>query len=1220
MHINYLNLLSLGATIKYPCSICKATFKSPKTRLHHIKTKHKVLPANSNTATAGQQVKQSTPIITPISICQPGLLQVEPNGPLQKVDANIDTEQICRLIESLGNVQKVNQVVILGQVPPHAPPLEVQQVPPLAEPVDLNLNPPQIDFMGLKQTDSKTLELDPSNNQCDPMEHTIILEPITPDGQLENPSYPDMCSQITISENMEVTLVHSGQTETPSGALMHHVLQQPDIGVVQSNAMDQVVYQNEGDGLKQNLEETIILELTPALIPTMELEQTQTISQNEISSPILEATADIQKIPDQTVAAEPETSLTLQPKVHTAELELAPLQEEQQEPPSCPFVSQEPRTQNPGESETSPSEEADSRNQAANQDQVVLDGSGSQETEEKTEQDASEKLLGVSVQAQEQVTNLCDAGDSSAKEQVLSQPETKHVPQILELPVNVMSAQELVKVRKRKPARAFFFQGYMQELVGSIHKDDLHIGAQPAKRKRTKKSHLVVKFGPQSKEKKNKEKKPSQQRKRTQEGVIRGKTARANILEKKVPLQKKGRKGKTGKKAEICASDADRKSSTQDPQMQEIKEGARKNKMKKQKGVAQTNITHLAEHNVVTSPVFKKKKQANIIGKDTIKNAKGGKQKKKQKDEEMASSASANNVPGQHLPQDALLLLKGHKQPQLKVYKLDTSKASGHTQSSSPGSKQSKDKKLKNATGEATNHGTAEGKKKGGRPKKNPKALSLLSSLHVAHAPPEPLKPKTSRKRKTSSNVEIEGVITASHSKRALECKDCGERFSEVASLQKHKTTVHVIESPGLTYTNGNIFEGVTSLDLYQLPKQHPKVVGVGNTATDWDTEPETGEMALEDREPSVSFPALIPSPSLPVPPSDIEMNAYEDKGASKAGKNSPCRNSLEPHSPSEQQQNNETPQPPSAETGEPLTPGEDKLEAGTLENSEAEVHRSTDEDIKEDLLLQVDLVTIGEQTERDEQAPHEDAVAETVSKKTCDSEGPSTSQVSNEAGHSQHLQTVSCSTHQVDIKEEGEEISVQKKKDGGKGSVARSAKRRRGRGAGHVSATLSTRCPVGDAVQETEPEKEQADCQVIYEKHTVSSDSESNEQREAASTNSKPEDILEPQASKTAGAATSSPSSPGQSPVEQVVFELKSVTTSVDEVIDERGQQVGEEQDRDQSPAIILEKFLTSRHQTAADKELRPTSQRQVSCSISIANHDFTSAYFKTFNIIPVF
>lgn len=52
-----------------------------------------------------------TPVITPISVAQPSLLQLEPNGPLQKVDGNIDTEPIRRLIESLGNVQRVNQVV-----------------------------------------------------------------------------------------------------------------------------------------------------------------------------------------------------------------------------------------------------------------------------------------------------------------------------------------------------------------------------------------------------------------------------------------------------------------------------------------------------------------------------------------------------------------------------------------------------------------------------------------------------------------------------------------------------------------------------------------------------------------------------------------------------------------------------------------------------------------------------------------------------------------------------------------------------------------------------------------------------------------------------------------------------------------------------------------------------------------------------------------------------
>lgn len=1209
---NFLPLLSLGVTIKYPCSVCKATFKSTKTRLHHMKTKHKVLPAaDSNAIPAGQRVKQNTPIITPISICQPGLLQVEPNGPLQRVDANIDTEQIRRLIESLGNVQKVNQVVILGQVPPHAPPLEVQQISQLAEPVNVNLNPPQIDFMGLKQTESKTVELDPSNNPCDPMEQTIILEPITPDGQLENPSFSEIGSHIAAGENIELTLVQSEQTERPGGEVMLQILQQPDISAVQSDTMDQMVCQNEGDVLKQNLEQTVILELTPALIPTVELEQSQTMPQNEIPSSVLVPTPELGKIPDQTVVVEQETGLSVPPLLHTVELELTPLQREQQELPPCPFVLPDTLTQTPNESETNPKEEVDSQMQTVSLDQVhpVLDGATSQETQEKTEQEASEKLLADDKEGQEQVKNLSEVEDPSAKEEVLSQLETKQVPQISQLPLNVMSAQELVKVRKRKPARAFIFQGYMQELVGSIHKDDLHINAQPAKRQRTKKSHLVVKFGPQSKEKKNKEKKPSQQRKRTQEDVIRGKTSTTNLSEKKGPSQKKGRKGKRDKKAGHCVSTADKKSpsSTQDPQVRHIKEDTRKNKMKKQKEMATDSVTHISEHKTVASPVFKKMKRAKIMRKDQPKNAKDGKRKKKQGEKEKTSSASAD-IPGPHITQDALLLLKGHKQPQLKVYKLDTSKASGHTPEASPHesqtlSQQSQDNK--HPISESTHNLTAEGKKKGGRPKKNQKALSLLSSIQVSHQLREtlPTKPKTTRKRKASSKVETEGVITSSHSKRALECKDCGERFSEVSSLQKHKATVHIIESPGLTYTNGNIFEGVSRLDLYQLPKQHPKVVGVMNTATDWDTEPENGEMALEDRESNVSFPALIPSPSLPVPPSDVEMNAYLDNGASKTGADNQSQTSTEVHSPSDQMKNSETPQTQSSETGEPLTSGEDKREAGTLKNpsSEAEICGTTDEDIKEDLLLEVDLVTVGEQNERDDPASQEDTVLQNESNGTCNSEGGSTRQVSNGTENSLTLHTVSCSTHQAEIKDEEEEISVQKQK-GGKRAAARNATKRRG--TGRLSDGISKRDLVGDTVREAESEKEQQECQVVYEKHTVSSDSEINEESEAGTKNSKPETIPEFEANKATAPATSLPSMPStleESPEEQVVFELKSVTTSVEEVINERGLQGGEEHDRDQSPGIILEKFLTSRQQTTADKELclmtAKNSQRQVSC-----------------------
>ncbi|XP_054478234.1 uncharacterized protein LOC129110101 [Anoplopoma fimbria] len=1054
-----------ASTIKYPCSVCKATFKSTKTRLHHMKTKHNVLPASASKAlSAGQQVKQGTPTITPISICQSALLQMGPNGPLQKVDANIDTEQIRRLIESLGNVQKVNQVVILGQLPPHAPPLQMQQISQLAETMNLNLHPPQIDFIGLQQTESKIVELEPSNNPIDSMEQTIILEPITPDGQLENPSFSELGSHIVAGENIELTLVPTDHTERPEGEVIHQILQQPDIGAIPSDPGDQIIYQNEGE---QNLEQTIILEL----IPTVELEHSQTVPYNEIPSSCLVPITDLENTADQTVLNEQETSLSA-PPLMTTELELTPLQSGQEGLLSCPFVPSDTLTQTTIESETNLKEAVDSQMQTVSLDQghAVMDVDAAQEPDEKaeqepSEQEPSEKLLVDSKESQERVENKSEVGDQPAKEEVPSHLETKQVPQMSELPLNVMSAQELVKVRKRKPTRGYIFQGYMQELVGSIRKDDFQIDAKPAKRQKTKKSRLVVKFGPQSKEKKNKkQKKPSKQHQPPQEEGIRDKTPTTNLSAKNGASQKKGRKGKRDKKVGHLVSTSEIKSpsSNQDTQVQQTKGDKIKNKMKKQKGVAREGVTLMSELKTVASPVFKKKKQTKIMQNDQPKKPKDGKRKKnlaKQEKVNAKTSTASAEIPAPQISQDALLLLKGHKQPQLKVYKLDPSKASSQTQETSPHeaqtmSQEGKSNKLENSTSESTNNLTAEGKKKGGRPKKNQKALSLLSSLQVSHQTPEtlPTKPKITRKRKSSSKVETEGVIT-SHSKRALECKECGQRFSDVSSLQKHKA-VHIVESPGLTYTNGNIFEGVSRLDLYQLPKQHDKVVGVMNAASDWDTEPELTEMALEGREQSVSFPALIPSPSLPVPPSDVEVSVYENKAKGKRAVEYQSYTSAEVPSPSDQRKSSETPQnfptePPlststqtkSLETGEPLASDADKQEESTPRNpsSESAVQFTTEEDIKEDLLLEVDLVTVGEQNENDEQTSPEDIVSQNKSSGTCNSKGDSTDklpgQVINETttGRSLTSQTVSCSTHRVEIKEEEEELLVQKKKKEGK-------------------------------------------------------------------------------------------------------------------------------------------------------------------------------------------
>lgn len=1030
----------------------------------------------------------------------------------------------------------------MGQVPPHAPPLEVQQITQQAEPV----NPPQRDVVGLKLPESKTVELDLANNTCDPMEQTIILEPITPDGQLLNPPFSEVGCSIVAGENvglnnsepsvnscdpMEQTIIL--EPITPDGQLENcfpgevpgelrfigseqaerggipHILQQTGSGAVQP------------DKFPDNLEETVILELTPAVMPS---EESHTGPQHEIPLSVLVASAELEKIPAE------QTTLSSPPPPHTVELE-------QQEHPTCSSAAPAASTQTPEEPNTDPKEGPESQLPVGTLDHVhsTKDGARSQE---KNDQETFEKT------SPEQVEDLAKSEEPSAKEKLLSQVETKQASQVL---LNTMSAQELVKVRKRKPSRAYFFQEYMQELVGSIYKDDLQIKAKPAKRQKTKKAHLVVKFGPQSKEKKNREKKSPQQRKRSRDDVIMGKTQTANLSEKKGASQKRGRKGKGDRNARHLVAATTKKSCppSHDSQVQQINDG-RKNKMKRQKEVAADGASPIAEHATVDSPAFKKTKKAKIIRTVQPKRAKEGKHKKKRAEETEKMRTDSADV-----TQDALRLLKGHKQPQLRVYKLDTSKASGHAlkasaEQSQTLSQQNPDNRLDHSVADIRNDVTAEGNKTGGRRKKNQKALSLLSSLKVPRQPAEtlPSKPKTTRKRRASSKVETEGVITSS-SKRALECHDCGERFSEVSSLQKHKATVHVLESPGLTYTNGNIFEGVTSLDFYNLPKQDRMVIGAMNTATGWDTEPELGESALEDREPSVSFPALIPSPSLLVSPSDVGM-VNEDEGGSKLG------GAVRP-SPAQNCGTNQ-----SSENENPMTVGNKRV-------VEEEVHDTADEDIKEDLLLEVDLVTVGEQSEKDDLPSPVVPLGQTKAA-TCKGGSKSSTPVSDESEKSVSLQT--CSTHQMEIKIEEGEIYGHSTKEGRKGELGGDALNRGGTAQRSFAASKR-----GGTVGATQSEKEETECQVVYEQHTITSDSETNDETEAVVINSEPENIVQFEADKSITSLPPVSSTLEECPEESVVLGPKPFNTRV-EALSEHG----EDHSRQHSPTIMLEKLPTSR------------------------------------------
>uniref|UniRef100_A0A3B3YZW4 C2H2-type domain-containing protein n=1 Tax=Poecilia mexicana TaxID=48701 RepID=A0A3B3YZW4_9TELE len=1144
----------------YICSVCKATFKSLRTRQQHLITKHK-FDAITNPFRAGLQ---NTPLISPISISQPALLQVEPNGPLQKVDANIDTEQIRKLIESLGNVQKVNKVVILGQVPPNAPPLQVQQVSEPAVTADLNLGPPQTDFTGLKPAGSKTLQLD---TLVSPMDQTIILEPITPEGQLETPSFSELGSHVAAEERVELTLIPAEQTERLEEPAIHQNLQQPEISPMN---YDPSVCQNEVADLKENLEQTFILELTPALMPAAELEQSQSEPQNGIiSSSLVQSTE--QETPDpapsDTVEDAKEAKIPVPPLTPTVELELTSTHSEEQDLSSCPSAPPETITQAPSESEAKENTHSDTEKVGLDQMPAI-----NEKTKEKDEQDVSEKFPAE------------DKSSLSTDPQVESPSklESKEDQQKSELPVSVMSAQELVKVRKRKPARTFFFQGYMHDLVGSIYRDDFQIDAKPAKRQRTKKSCLVVKFGPQGKDKKSKkQKKPEQEQTQTQDNLIKSKTSPKKPPEKvqKVQTPKKTGKGKKDK-TENTSSGSDTKSpSTHTPQVKQVKDDAKKNKMKKQKETKE-DVVHISKQKPVA--MLKKKKVAKILQKDQPKNPKEVKGKKNSTKAQKVHKAEATDS---NINQDSLLLLKGHKQPQLKVYKLDTLKASGPTQEDSPHDSQSSD------------ISKAGGKKKGTRTQKNQKGLSLLSSLQATRQQPQiiPTKAKTTRKRKASLNVETEGVIT---SKRALECKDCGEKFSEVASLQKHKTTAHIIESPGLTYTNGNIFEGVSGFDLYQLPKEHGGVVRVMNAPTDWDTETEMGELTLEDRDRSVSFPALIPSPSLQIPLQDGEMGIHEHNGDSKTGKEDHFCTSSELQSSSDEPNNTETQSnvtteasfPPSTEpkgsnTEEPVAPEEDTQEDPRKNlNFQAKVQGIADEDIKEDLLLEVDLVTVGEQEERD------DADSQNESKRVYKSNCEITNhkQVGNETREfSLTCQTVSCSTHQPEVKEEEEETLVQRRKEAVKEVVTGQSRR------GELKSDLISKTRSG-LEQDDEPDE----CWIVYEKQLLCSGLETADQE--ISTKTQPSPGMK--TIKDTPPAASLPSV--HATVEEAAaFELKSLTAGVDEVMNQRQLQGEEERESDQSPGIILERVISSKQGPTTDRQMSSATGRSSQSQVTFVS-----------------
>ncbi|XP_071239079.1 zinc finger protein 576, tandem duplicate 1 isoform X2 [Salvelinus alpinus] len=1275
---------------KFSCSVCKATFKTAKTRLHHMKHKHNLCvtaSSSSSTTLAGQQVKPGQPIITQVPMGQPTFLHMEPLGPFQQVD-NIDTEQIRKLIESLGNVRKVNQVVILGQVPPHGQPLELQRLQGKREHLQFRFTQPQ--FIELKKIgggETKSMGLEQAKPQCESLEPIITLEPVISDGQMETP---------LLSHTQEVTYAeHAGLTQTHEGEMIpQQLLGQTGQTVEEENTMiqtvsvEQVFCHSETVELGKTTEQsqTVVFEVTPSLIPTLELEQTQTDQQGLMSASSL-PTFLFERTSGQNQRVQ-EGNISVPSLIPTVELKLTPFKTDQQEElstsslvPTVKFAQTPPgQTTQVGETATQMETlQLDQIYSSIGQTQQT--GIGQRRSVEKpllenTENEQQHILEkpyeGKKQTAQEQLQTLIDKSASNkalnSREMPRTQTseifpppsETKKAPQSSQLPVHLMSVQEFVKVRKRKQPKNSIMQGNMQPQT-------VELEGEPAKRPRATKAHLVVKFGPKEKEKLKNQKKLPQPSKLLQKGdpiQDMNQMSLTTLPEKKLFL-KVGKEKKVKKKNYISKSKIKSPTILCDPHVQQVLQvdepvqqvKPRKKKVKKQNYVIsetfeQIRAEPISEQEVITPPKPKKKKQEKIQQEDQSKKTKGQKLSKtgrKKKKPNVETSPISEDMPDPEIKQQSLLLLKGHKQPQLKVYKLDASKApQGQTdlhQDTHPIHKKKgpKSKQLKMLA--------AGGGRKVGRPKKNHTALSVLAPLKTTShsSDTSPTKPKTSRKRK-GQKVETEGIISGSHSRRALECKDCGERFSDVSSLQEHKAALHAVESPGLTYTNGNIFEGVSRSDLGQPPLNVTEEV-IENSlrqntfgmqvASDWDMEVEMREIGLGERGERVSFPALNPSPSLPLAAALVEGGQKErEKNMDKTAEGMESFSHMAPNS-------NQSCTPPQVQF--PYLAKSDKVQPllfeslspphltpiaplhschqteDTKSESQGNMNETADaliptvsgfehlgpieDEIKKELLLEVDLVTVGDgdQNEGEHQSsPHEDSSpneGSSLHENNRTHALPAKAQIGNvnRTVTTQNVQTESCPSDPLEIKQEEEEIMVQRREVEKRGVGRKNYTRGRRRGVGRGRRGSATRKGLGgEGMREMEPEKEIDECQVVYQLYSLNNDTEIKDEADVTTLHpgqSSPISLqteirsISVQNMLTAPCPSGSFISPlEEDPEDQVVFELESVTTSVVEVLKTEDGMVmkgvaGDQDDRDtgQSPGIILERFLTSRQREAA-------------------------------------
>ncbi|XP_052433931.1 uncharacterized protein LOC127974592 isoform X1 [Carassius gibelio] len=1137
----------------FPCSQCAAVFKTSKAQLLHIKNKHSQESQSSNVLVP--QLKPPGPTLTQTTNGQPQTLILENVGPAPQQIDKLDPQQIKRLIEKLGNVQKVNQLVILPLQPQSFGSPNSQQ---LMQPLHVNftesiVQPTQCEKSDTDSSKTEQINLHLSAEMGDLQRKETVLS-------------QEETNISTEKSEIQVTAVELTQTEVQVQMEEIHlelIPIQTEMSVLldQTPLQAEVPHNDSGNEIAQIAEELIPvtqgIDLSVSLIP--QLETARSHHGVEESGPV--DTVALEEMvtnvgtpcPTQMVDST-EMSVESETLVVSEQCDVGKLIEPQE-------LQEIPAQKDQAESEKEPSMPVEAQSQPESlstvQNDIVID---LQQSSLLTSDQTSASLQDCPF-----VQKKVPTKKKRPKKQLADKMETKETSEVC--------SGKVASTKKVNTSKS------TSKVITK-------------KREKVKNKKLVVRFGPAEKKKtstpkliKTSKTKQNQNQQISNQDQVSILSQHDNKFDFNKKLQK-DKKGKgVGSPLEASVKTTGQITNSSDTVLMETEARQQvkpqKRKMKNQNNLDQnSNSIQEAHQNEILVPVQNKKKQGKTSEDEYPKKPKvrktqnNGLKKNTHKlpKHKIKQAKSRPDVPDlAHIEKQALLLLKGHKQPQLKVHKLDATELE-----KSPPSKCDKKVLKKTKTAPSKSLNAAHRKKTKSECKVQPLSSEMPS---VENSPGSvTTKPKIVRKRKAPTKIDQEIALSPPYSQLTLGCQDCGKTFSEVSALQEHMASWH---SAGKASFPNETTDVAKKRVIRPAPNEKgipPNVFEI-QVATDWDMETEVGEIVGE----RLSFPALSLSPSLTLASGVVEGKEQGDKnveGTVSGLEQPPEQNPLEVFKIRSQASTptlskSIVPQELTENSGESVSEKEQFHEVGSItETSCAALKEAAEEEIKEELPLEVNLVMVGETNADDNHNTQ-------IVNNSC-------SQFQESAKDDSVALTQNVLT-EPEIKQEEEEVLVRRVDDNkrvmGENSVTKGKK---GVGRSRGKKPLGRRTSTENiSTKDMEGNKDPQECQVLY--HLCVLDTPEGRNKE--------KDMDEGNASETG-----QPLSSEEAPEEQVVFELDSVTTSVMDIVNSGDSSFEESRElvRDgSSPGIILEKFLSARERNMENPNTRSQTRANTSSDV---------------------